>query len=276
MDVLARFERAERDADFAAMRTRHLDTLGESQEAFLEVMAAGAQLVRIVVDDVWAGYALVTEDAALVEYHLDPPWWVFGETILWQLVQAHGLSRALVQSFDSLLFSSVVDRCHAIRSVGLLCRDYLRRPLPVDAEGALTRTLARDEDLPRVLAVDQDVFTHEARLRAVISRGYLSLFTQADRVVGFGIVRPVIPGRPEVDIGIAIDRAERKRGYSEPMLQQLMDHAVAEGLRPVAGCTRENVISRSMGERVGFVARHRLLEARFDRGEEGKSHEPRA
>jgi GNAT superfamily N-acetyltransferase len=259
MDLRVTFRKVP-GSELGAWRTRYLDSLESSQELFLEVMVADSQAYLVEARGEAIGYVIAHRDEKIIEFFLAPAQWVFGQTVLRQFATETGIERAWIKSFDHLFFSSAIDDQRSVRTIGLLSRDYLRRSLPDDPAARLTRVLATLPDFERVRAIEQDVFVHPERLRGVIAHGHMSLFCQGEQLVGFGIYRAVISGRPAVDLGIAIDRPYRNHGYGVHMLQQMMDHCVELGLVPVGGCALDNPASRAMAERTGLVARYRLLE----------------
>jgi GNAT superfamily N-acetyltransferase len=262
MDIEVTFEGTGSLEELLPWRAKYLDSLPASQEVFVEVQVPGSGGQRILHDGRMIGYALLRE-RTLIEFYLEEAYAVFGQTVFDQLLAHTGAERALVKSFDSLFFSSCVDRQKALRSVGLLVRDYVKRDLSLPEELRYTARPAQLRDLPRIEAVDQQVFTDRARLSFVIERNYMLLFERGDLLLGFGIMRVVVPGRPGVDIGIALDKPYRKHGYAPYFLQHMAEASLARGFVPIAGCAVDNKPVRATGERIGMFAKHRLLELQF-------------
>src|SRR5690606_9612153 len=130
--------------------------------------------------------------------------WVFGEVIFAQILARMPIRRALVKSCDALLVSSAVAHQVAVRSRGLLVRDYIERALPAMPELRFQARVAELSDLDRIVRVDQQVFTRPERLRKVIEERHMVLFERGEALIGFGIIQPVIAGQPAVDLGIAV------------------------------------------------------------------------
>lgn len=262
MKVRITLTRVDDLTDLSALRDEYLDSIVEAQEPSIEVLIPDAAYYAINHGDERCGYAIVHGDT-LIEFYLTRPYWVFGECVIEQILARGEVKRALVKSFDALLLSSAIARHTSLRVKGLLVRDLVPRTLPDFPTLASRARVATVDDLPAILAVDQQVFRHPERLRRVIEAGQLHLFSNEGGVIGFGILRPVVPGRKHVELGIAVDRPYRLKGHAIYMFQALVEACLARGLVPVAGVAVENVVSRSMGERVGMVARHRLLELTF-------------
>lgn len=276
MNISVTFSRATLN-DIAELRHAHLHTLRQPQDLLLEKLVPAGEVTLVFHQRAPAGYAIIHPERGLLEYYLEPRYWVFGEHILRQLVVHFRLRNALVQSFDDLLLSSALELQTSVRPVGLLVRDYIPRTLPDYARIRYRKVAATLDDLPRVIEVEQDVFTNVERLRDVIRRGFVWLFECAPPertpapLLGFGIIHPIFEGSRDVDVGIALDRRRRNRGHAIYLLRDMFEQCLRDGLRPVAGCSSDNLPSRRMGERVGLVARYRLLEIAFPPSESIKA-----
>lgn len=263
MQTHATFIRVSELTEIQLLRTEYLDQLEHAQEASLEVLVPGSDYFVICVDEVRCGYFIVHGEDTLIEFYLWAPYWVYAQGIFEQLLAETPVKRALVKSFDHLLFSSCIAKHTALRVTGLLVRDLVLRDLPERGDFKFSWRVAAERDLPAILAIDQQVFRHPERLNAVIRAGYMQLFESEGALIGFGITRPIIPGRKHVELGIAVDKPWRLKGYSMYIFRSIIDNCLAQGLMPVAGLSPDNLASRSMGERAGMISRHRLLEISF-------------
>lgn len=249
-------------ADIESLRARYLDGLSKAQDALLEVFVHQGQVHGVFVDDALKGYFVVHE-GVLVEFYVVPELEARAHHLLPQFVDAMGVRSALVKTFDPMFLACALDLQSSVAVRGVLARDYTRLELPSIDRIRYTHRTASVEDLPRIAAVEQDVFTDASRLYGVVERGEMQLYERDGRIVGFGIVRRVIPSRPDVELGIALDAAFRNKGYAVYMLRDMVDHCVARGLNPISGCARTNEASIRLGIRIGFTSRYRLLEVRF-------------
>lgn len=244
-------------------RTEYLDALPEAQEAFLEMLMHSAQhfVIRWRAEEI--GYVSVHAEKTLIEFFLLPEARSFAQDLFPLLIRELKIETAWVKSFDHLFLSCVFDHQRSITTKGLLVRDYFARPLPVIERIRYERRVASVSDFEAIARVEQDVFTNHQRLKMALQDGRVHVFERDHTLVGFCIVRPVIPGRTDVDIGIAVDAPFRNHGYAVYMLRDMVELAIAQGLHPVTGCEQSNVASFRLGRRIGFVATHRLVEARF-------------
>lgn len=251
------FAASNREA-IAAMRGRYLDGLLEAQDALIEGIAGGADTFEIRIGDESVGYFLVA-DGALVEMFVEEPWEWLAQELFQRFVEAFAVTSAIVKTYDHLLMACAADLQRKVEMMGVLIRHYVPRPLPDIPRIRYRERVAEPADLERLWAVEQDAFTHRERLAFVVERGWVRIFERDDAVVGFGLRRPIISGRPHMEVGIAIDAPFRNKGYAVFILRDLVEGCLADGLVPVSGCARENEASIRAGVRIGFRSRYRIL-----------------
>lgn len=263
MHTSVAFTRLPSLADLTPLRERYLSQLAKAQDALLEVLVADAVYFRIDGAQEPLGYFIVHGGDKLVEFYLTPSGEPFALEIFPQIVEEQAIASALVKSFDALFLGCALDLNTRVEVRGFLGREYVRRELPALNGAAYTQRTAELRDLLRIRAVKQEVFTHPERLREAVERGQVRLFELDGALLGFGIIRPVVPGRPDVEIGLSVDVPYRQHGYAMHMLQDMVEHCRSLGLNPIAGCSAQNQGSWRAGLRVGYLPRHRLLEVRF-------------
>jgi GNAT superfamily N-acetyltransferase len=246
------------------LRNDYLDRLLAAQEAVIEVLAQRAQCFSISAKGQVFGYVIRHEQEGLLEFYVTEHFQAYAHLLLRRFVLEHDVRSALVKSFDHLFLACVMDIQTSVRVRGILVRNYIPRALPHIPRIRYRERTAEERDLTRVRAVDQQVFTDPERLSAVIRAGAMRLFERDLDLVGFGIIRAVIAGRPEVDLGLAVDAPFRNKGYAVYLLRDMAEFCLRSGLVPISGCAAENEASIRLGSRVGFVSRYRLLEVRFD------------
>jgi GNAT superfamily N-acetyltransferase len=249
-------------AELAELRELYLDGLLGAQEAFLEAAIADGYGLKLMVHEQLAGYALVSV-GTLLEFFVRDAFLPRSHLIFRKLVHEAKIERALVKSFDHLALACALDIQVEVKVLGILVRDLVKRALPQLPGVHYTQRSAQPQDLPHLLAVQGSPFDNLARLAAAIAAGRVRVFEQGDRLVAFGVLKPVIAGRAQVDVGLVVDNPFRRRGYAAYVLRDLVEFCEERGLEPISGCAADNQASINLGLRVGFVSRYRLLELRF-------------
>ena len=252
---------------FAAMETMreaYLDALPHAQDALVEALVRDehTKAWRIAHRSETMGYFLLRQ-GQLLELFLRPEYEYFAHRLVPRIVHAHEIRSALVKTFDALFLACCLDFAERVEVHGALSRDYLRRTLPNIPRIRYASRIAEPADLARIVDVEQDVFTRVDRLEAAVAAGKVLLFERDDALIGFGLLKPVIAGRPAIELGIAVDQAYRNKGYSIYMLRDMAEACFERGLQPVTGCSRRNEPSIRMGVRIGFVSKYRVIETHF-------------
>lgn len=250
-------------AELEPHRTRHLDDLSKIQDALIEVWVAESAYFVIDVNGERAGYFIVYQGNTLIEYFLAESFELYAHEILPLIAKEKAIDKALIQTFDHVFLAAALDHQTSVKVRGALVRDYVRRELPALAGVDYSKRLATLEDLPRIKNVQQDIFTHPERLAFVIEKKLLLLFERGDLLLGFGIIRPILAGKPDVEVGLAVDKPYRNAGNAMSMLQDMYEYSLRSGYRPVSGAARDNEASVRTGLRIGCIARYRILEVRF-------------
>lgn len=247
----------------AAYRIQYLASLPEAQEAFLEMLMLEAEhyLIRWKGEEV--GYISLHHRTTAIEFFLLPAALSFAQDLFPLILENLSIERAWIKSFDGLFLSCALDSHTSMSTKGLLVREYLPNILPQIERISYTRRIAETADLEAVLAIDQPAFTNKERIEAAIAAGKVHLFERGPALVGFCLWRVIVPGKPHVDVGIAVDVPFRNKGYAPYMLRDVVEYCMSEGYEPVTGCEQQNLPSFRIGRRIGFVARYRLVEARF-------------
>ncbi len=258
----AKFQTVPRQ-EIADLRILYLKALPYCQDAFLEVAVQASTLHQIEVGGSKAGYFAVSPAGLITEFFIVPELAHFAHPVYRKFVEQHCPAGALVKSYDYAALSCALDLNRSVQVRGMLCRQFVERDLPDLAHLSCPMRLARAEDLNRIINVRQDVFSDPSRLGHAIETGDLYLFESGADLVGFGLIRVIIAGFSDVEIGIAVDEPFRNKGYAAYMLLDLVLTAKRRGLNPVSGCSIDNEPSIRLGMRVGFRARHRLIEIRF-------------
>lgn len=250
-------------SELDVLRDAYLSELPYCQDALLESFVSRATFHQISQRDEVLGYVALLEGRSLVEFHVLHRWSHLGFSLFRATCSALKPRDAIVKTFDAQLLSYSLDLSRRVEVMGMLVREFVPEPLPSIARISYQMRPANACDLPRVLAVDQQVFTVPERLAQVIARGEMLLFERDPHLIGFGLVRPIIDGRPDREVGIAVDAPFRNKGYAPYILRDLAQYCLDHGYRPASGAAIDNEASIRIGQRIGFRALHRLVKIHF-------------
>ena len=240
----------------ASLRQCYLDTLAEPQELYLEQ--------RVSRGATWCladcAYAVVL-DEMLVEFFVVPEATPRLVEIFDAAMGTTGASEVLCKSFDTQLLFAALSREARVTSRGLLFRRIEDRTF-MDRDGVAFRR-GTVSDATRVLEFNDDFFVDVQEIKDYAAIEGLFLLHQGHKIVGCGIGKPVIAGRPDIDIGMLVAPEYRRRGYGAHIISFLKSHYLGKRLRPICGCSIDNIGSHCALRNAGFVGEHRLLQISY-------------
>jgi GNAT superfamily N-acetyltransferase len=241
-----------------SLRTEYLDLLPQPQELFVENLVATGTCWSIGRDDREIGYAVIHGAETLVELHVRTAELRCVAAAFEALAGARGVRRILAKSFDPTLMFVALLRPRQVRTTGLLYRVIVEADFAADA-GIGVRA-ATPNDLALLLRLGADFFDGPAEIEDYIAAGGLMIYEAGDGALGAGVMKRVVSGRDDVDIGMVVDPGRRRRGNGAYIVAHLKSYCLAKGWRPICGCAVHNLASRRTLERAGFASRHGLVE----------------
>ena len=242
-----------------ALRRQRLDGLPAPQELFVEnLVAAGATWV-LRAGGSELGYAITDGDDVLLELHIEDSALRYLRRALDEVIAMCGVRRIWAQSFDPLLMYLGLASEVPATTRGLLYR-IIADPSFEPDEAVVARPGVSD-DIPELARLSDDFFESEAEIGAYLAADGLMVYRSAmGNLLGAGVMKQVIAGRDDFDVGMVVSPDERRRGYGAYIVRHLKAHCLAHGRRPICGCSIENLASQQALERAGFASVHRLVE----------------
>ena len=123
---------------------------------------------------------------------------------------------------------------------------------------------ATHRDLQKLLQIGPDFFDGPDEVEDYInSDGLIMYESDGGTALGAGVMKPVVPGRTDIDIGMVVHPEHRLSGHGAHIISHLKSACLTQTLRPICGCSIDNVGSQKTLERAGFASRHRVLEFRL-------------
>jgi GNAT superfamily N-acetyltransferase len=238
------------------MRVRHLASLEEPQELYLERRVAQGSPCLLEEDGAPAGYAVIDDGGTLLElFHED---FLAPAAVFSVLTASASVTSCLYQSFDlgmARLAATVQGR---IEPVGIVFRNVWDPDHRTRSD--ISMRPATQADLLAIVGINDGFFADIDEIRGYLDRGGLSILESADtRIVGCGITEPVLPNGADVDIGMLVAPDFRRQGYGTYIVSHLKRDLLSKGLRPICGCAIGNTGLLRAVRNAGFTSDHRLL-----------------
>lgn len=251
---MVRFEKAHYPP--AALRADYLNSLAEPQELYLQALVETGE--TLLLDDY--AYAVVC-DGRLVEFYVAPPQADRIVEIFKAVMKVSGASTVLAKSYDTqLLFAAFADKA-SVHSVGLLFRRIVDKSFVPRDEVAFRQGTAADA--MSIYAFNDEFFESVEEIQEYAALDGLFVLEQEGETIGCGIGKPVIEKRPDIDIGMLVSMPYRRKGYGAHIIAYLKNYYLNQGLRPICGCSIDNVGSQRALRNAGFVSEHRVLEISY-------------
>ena len=250
MNLMDRIERIDRPP--AQLREQYLDSLAHPQEMFLENLVASGTAWQLDVD----AYAVVNGET-LVELFVAADDSDRLLALFEKVMAASAAKAVLCKSYDTQLLFAAFSRSVRVTTGGLMFRklsDPAFRP-----RGDVSFRPGVVDDAEAIADFDDGFFDDVEETREFARSGHLVVLESADELIGCGTAKPVIAERDDIDLGMLVAPAHRRRGYGSHIIQYLKSQCLQKGLRPICGCSVENVGSQRALTNAGFVCEHRLL-----------------
>ncbi len=238
------------------MRNTYLDCLAAPQGLYVEHLVSTGRAWRL--GDL--AYAVVC-DGTLVEFFVDPKETRQLVEIFDMAMRQTGASTVLCKSFDTQLMYVALSRPAHITTVGFLYR-HIADPHfePRDDVSFIAGSLS---DADTIFGFNDDFFEDIQEIQDYAESGGLFLLKKAGEIIGCGIGKSVIEARPDIDIGMLVAPMHRRHGFGSHIIAFLKDHYLQQGLRPICGCSVDNIGSQRALNNAGLVSEHRLLQISY-------------
>lgn len=245
-------------ADLRDQRAAYLASLPEPQEFHCERLSREGRPLLLMETDEVLGYAITIGDDMLVEFHPANPDPQNDANLLDRVVRQTGIRRALCKSFDERLHAACAGRAIRVTTKGYLYRKII--DLGFTPDPAIRSRLAREQDVPGLMLVDDGFFRDAAEASSYARAGQMFLYETDAGLSGCGLLQQITPGREAYDVGMMVAPARRRRGLGRHIVRHLTHLCLTTSKRPVAGCSVANLASQRCLESAGFRSEYQLNE----------------
>jgi len=230
-------------------------------DSFLEDHILSAQFVAIVDPQTGqpVGHTAIHEGMRLTQYYLDPALRRYGQSIYRDLLRHFNVTQALVPTCDEFFLSHALDAYAELHKQAY----FFVAGAPVESWAdipGLHFYPATEADYPATAALNGDFIDQLAQR---IAQGEIHIGELDGGVVALGIRERGRLLPTCASIGMLVDPAYRQQGIGTRMLRYLRTVCAQEGLRPLAGCGYDNILSKRTLEAAGMVTATRLLRVHY-------------
>ncbi len=238
------------------LRNAYLHSLMEPQELYLEMHVEAGKTLWI--DNI--AYA-VRCGKKLVELYVVPAEADRLVEIFSAALVASNATGVLCKSYDTQMLYAALSKSVSVQSGGLLFRRIVDLSFQPRQDVSFRQGTADDADV--IFSFNDDFFQSFDEIKSYAASNGLFVLEKDGIAIGCGIGKPVIENRPDIDIGMLVANEHRRNGYGAHIISFLKNHYLEQGLRPICGCSIDNIGSQRALRNAGFVSEHRLLEISF-------------
>ncbi len=238
------------------LRNAYLDSLVEPQELYLEMQVKAGK--TWCLDDV--AYA-VQCGKKLVELYVVPEQSDRLIEIFEAAMAAGNASGVLCKSFDTQMLYAAFSSSASVRPGGLLFRRIVDGSFA--ARNDVSFRQGTDGDAEVIFSFNDEFFQSLDEIKSYAASRGLFVLEKDGVAIGCGIGKPVIEDRPDIDIGMLVAKEHRRNGYGGHIISFLKHHYLDRSLRPICGCSIDNIGSQMALRNAGFVSEHRLLDISY-------------
>lgn len=241
-------------------RTEYLNSLPEFQELYLEIMLNNSDFYLLYSDDIEIGYIIINADNILIEFYVKNNYIPSSNEILRQVVKDLSVTDIYCKSFDSLLLSICLLSSFQYSVIGLLYRDYLEPLIMLDSRIKFKK--ANSSSIRLFKSQDESIkelFETEEQLTNFINNENVFEFYKNDEFVGCGMIIRTHYDWDFCDLGVWVNPLKRGEYIGSQIILIMRDFAIKNKLIPSCGCAIENLASRRIIEKSGFVSRYKMI-----------------
>ena len=238
------------------LRNAYLDSLLEPQELYLEMHVKAGNTWHL--NDL--AYAVACE-SKLVEFYVAPQETHRVVEIFDAAMTSSSASAVLCKSYDTQMLYAALSKPATVRTGGFLFRRIVDKSF-VPRKDVSFRN-GTDADAETIYRFNDDFFQSLEEIKTYASTDGLFVLERDGEAVGCGIGKPVVDDRADIDIGMLVANQHRRNGYGRHIIAYLKDHYLRKNIRPICGCSIDNIGSQQALNNAGFVSEHRLLEISY-------------
>ncbi len=212
---------------------------------------------EIYDDSKLVGYALVSSEKTIIEFHIDPAAKALADEALSQLVSVSKATNALCKSFDDLFFASCSNLNWRFEPGGLLYRRFEKSSKTLST---IPNEPATTEDINTILEMHDRFFDDVSEILSYLEpNARLFKYHLQNELIGCGIIKQINAGLDFYDIGYVVKKSHRQKGIATHIAVHLKEYCLAKGWKPVAGCNINNIASQKTLQNAGFISEHTIL-----------------
>ncbi|MCP4362400.1 MAG: GNAT family N-acetyltransferase [Chloroflexi bacterium] len=259
--------------DIAGLKKAYLRSLVAPQDCYWETAVIGlAPHIILTVNGQAVGYCAINKADCLLEFYVNSP--ALAAELFATVLTERGVKTAVAGTNDPFYLSLCLDRQQKVAVNTYLF--HVLEPLPTNPSPGTIFRLGMQTDLAALVdfygrnneyedteSIEAGFGGRQQYAQDLINKGQVFLLTEGPAIIGIGECRFSVSQPVYADIGMIVEREQRRCGWGTQLLRQLGSYCKQHGRQPICSCAADNIASRKAIEKAGFVAQHRLLDIWF-------------
>lgn len=241
-------------------RTNYLNSLPEFQELFIELMINDSDYYILMTDNKEIGYTITNNERVLIEFHVFEKFLPDSHDFFKQVLGDLSITDIYCKSFDSLLLSNCLLSSLPYSVIGVLYREYVESLISLDL--AIKMKKADFTSVGLLLKQDdsiKELFETEQQLIGFIQNENVFEFYKNDEFIGCGMIIRTNSNWNFCDLGVWVKPSKRGNSFGSQIIINLRELAISENMIPSCGCAIDNIASKKIIEKSGFVSKYKMI-----------------
>lgn len=223
---------------------------------WLKKIVYGGMPYILKIDDIDAGYCVLTQDKELSEIFLTPAFQKSYTQILTHLIAEKLATASICNTRDPFLLNSSLDLNQRVIPLAYLFTDVSP---DLDFKCRLNFRLAKKDDADWLIKHTEYARDFDSDLH----NEAIYIFDFEGERIGCGTLSLNYLQKEYVDVGVQIAPAFQNKGFGREILRALKQICYEKNKIPVCGCDCSNISSKRMIESSGFIATGRMVKILF-------------
>jgi GNAT superfamily N-acetyltransferase len=211
----------------------------------------------------YAGYYCIDSNNCLLRFHLLEKYRRQAQAIFQWVISTHTIREAVSSTAEPFYLSLCLDMQTGISLHSYLFRDNTSMKVSPGPSGGVFRRVegSESDDVIRFYRKNTEGPGEwiDGFLHTLIRDEALFGLYDGGTLVATGECIPSHYQAPYADLGMVVERSQRRRGWGSSMLLHLKEHCYAADWKPICACAAENVASKKAIEKAGFITEHRMV-----------------
>jgi GNAT superfamily N-acetyltransferase len=235
---------------------------------------AQAAFWELRIQGQYVGYYCIDSHNCLLRFHLLHEYRGRAQTIFQWVISTHTIRQAVSSTAEPFYFSLCLDMQTGISLHSYLFRDTTSMKVSPGPSGGVFKKVEQSEldDVIRFYRKNTEGSGEwiDGFLHTLIRDEALFGLYDGGMLMATGECIPSRHQAPYADLGMVVERSQRRRGWGSSMLLHLKEHCYAADLKPICSCAADNVASKKALEKAGFIAEHRMVNMTLSSRQDGE------